>query len=697
MLALSHLPASYITTASRLTRVGLLCLLAAVLLSSCTGAPSPTATPPTGTHTPVPALTSTPTPHPPTPVSPTRAPEPESTATSVAADTPVPLPTVTPVPPDAPVLNIQFVGATDLSDEKKSSLADLIASIQAGVVQIVTGGGSGSGFIIDASGLVITNEHVVGSNSGVSVWLTNGRSYGGEVLERNVTADLALVRIPGGAGFQPIPMALTGSARVGDEVLALGFPLADRIGSNLTVTRGIISSTRTVNGVNLLQTDAALNPGNSGGPLVNVDGEVIGVNTSRIEETDSGRPVDNIGFAVSVSEIETRLPSVSGQFAGSGTPAPAAAPTPTQAPTPAPETPTPVPAPAPEPTWTPAPTFTPEPTWTPEPTFTPAPTPTPTITPTPTATPTPAPTHTPAPSPTPTTGPAPTPTPTPELIDALVDIKVTGKSLYPVDSFELADVHFEFAVENKSETDVRAITGFMTFYDLFGREQKQLSLTIDEVLMAHELRIKTWELDEIDFLIEEPIWLMITDFADMITDWSTSSVILADGTVVGDASRKPSRPISIQPVGPIGHLAQAVQFTVLDKSLERINFGNTYQFELSVENVSETDLRAVTGILTFSDLFDREQISLGITYANTLPAGESRIGSWHINTLVDFLSDEEELDWVMNTDFANMVINWETTAVVLPNGTIVGNPGCDRSFYSCPSLRKSNGRFPWAY
>ena len=382
------------------------------------GAPPPTATPPTSTHTPVPALTSTP--------------ERVPTATSVAVDTPVPLPTVTPLPPDAPVLNIQFVGATDLSDERKSSLADLIASIQAGVVQIVTASGSGSGFIIDASGLVITNEHVVGSNSGVSVWLTNGRSYGGEVLERNVTADLALVRIPGGAGFQPIPMALTGSARVGDEVLALGFPLADRIGSNLTVTRGIISSTRTVNGVDLLQTDAAINPGNSGGPLVNLDGEVIGVNTSKIEETDSGRPVDNIGFAVSVSEIERGLPSVSGQVAGSGTPAPAAAPTPTHAPTPAPDpTPTPVPAPTPEPTWTPAPTFTPEPTWTPVPTSTPAPTPTPTITPTPTATPTPTPTPTPTytPSPTPTFTPVPTATftPTPTPIPKFVAVSSGGR------------------------------------------------------------------------------------------------------------------------------------------------------------------------------------------------------------------------------------------------------------------------------
>ena len=97
--------------------------------------------------------------------------------------------------------------------------------------------------------------------------------------------------------------------RVGDEVLALGFPLADRIGSDLTV-RGIVSSKRMESGVEQFQTDAAINPGNSGGPLVNNSGEVIGVNTSRIEETSGGRPVANIGFAVSVSELESRLPSL---------------------------------------------------------------------------------------------------------------------------------------------------------------------------------------------------------------------------------------------------------------------------------------------------------------------------------------------------------------------------------------------------
>ena len=217
---------------------------------------------------------------------------------------------ISPTPPDTPEPNIHFIGAADLSDESKSSLAELIERIQAGVVQITAGSSSGSGFIIDADGLVITNEHVVGGARSVGVWLTNGRFYEADVLERDATADLALVQIDSNDRFHAIAIGNPNGVRVGDEVLALGFPLADRIGNRLTVTRGIISSTRIVDGVDLLQTDAAINPGNSGGPLVDSEGEVIGVNTSRIEETDTGRPVNSIGFAVSVIELERRLPTL---------------------------------------------------------------------------------------------------------------------------------------------------------------------------------------------------------------------------------------------------------------------------------------------------------------------------------------------------------------------------------------------------
>ncbi len=290
-------------------------------------------------------------------------------------DEPLSLPEiVTPTPPDTPAgtpaLNIQFFGAADLSDESKTSLADLIAEIQAGVVQITTGSGSGSGFIVDAGGLVVTNEHVVGGAQSVNVWLTNGRRYDADVLERDATADLALVQIEGSGRFDAISVGDPGSVRVGDEVLALGFPLADTIGNSLTVTRGIISSVRKTAGVNLWQTDAAINPGNSGGPLVDSGGRVIGVNTSRIEETDSGRPVQSIGFAVSVIELGRRLGGLSGRgITERGTPTPL--PTSTLTPTPGP---------------TPTPTLTPTPAPTPTPTQTPTPTPTPTATPT--ATPT---------------------------------------------------------------------------------------------------------------------------------------------------------------------------------------------------------------------------------------------------------------------------------------------------------------------
>ena len=107
-------------------------------------------------------------------------------------------------------------------------------------------------------------------------------------------------------------------------MIALGFPLAGRLGNSLTVTRGIISSTRTSKGVSLFQTDAAINPGNSGGPLVNRHGHVIGVNSFRVEETSSGALVERIGFAVSVAELQRSMSASNTSQA----PPPGAVPTP---------------------------------------------------------------------------------------------------------------------------------------------------------------------------------------------------------------------------------------------------------------------------------------------------------------------------------------------------------------------------------
>lgn len=238
-------------SARRTEWIGLVILLAFAMLAACDEGelPAPTELP---TNTPSEAIVPTP--------------PPSNTPTATPVPTVLPGPTAaSSEPPDTPVVSIQFIGGADLSDEGKSSLAKLIERIQAGVVLIAKGGGSGSGFVISADGLVVTNEHVVDGERSVDVWLTNGRRYDGDVLERDTTSDLALVRIDSNDRFHAIAVGNPDSVRVGDEVLALGFPIADEIGTNLTVTRGIISSTRTVDGVDLLQTDAAINPGSSGG------------------------------------------------------------------------------------------------------------------------------------------------------------------------------------------------------------------------------------------------------------------------------------------------------------------------------------------------------------------------------------------------------------------------------------------------
>ena len=231
-------------------------------------------------------------------------------------------------PTSASELNIRYAGVTDLSNQSRSSLAEVVQRTQGGVVKVTADSRSGSGFIIDEAGIVVTNEHVVRNQKEVDIWLTDGRRYAGEVLRRDPTADLALVQMDSRNRFQAFATGNPEAARVGDEVLALGFPLVGKMGNSLTVTRGIISSTRKVNGVNLLQTDAAINPGNSGGPLINRDGEVIGVNTFRIEETAGGKTVNSISFAVSAMEIQRIIAHLAARTPDTSTRAPETVPTP---------------------------------------------------------------------------------------------------------------------------------------------------------------------------------------------------------------------------------------------------------------------------------------------------------------------------------------------------------------------------------
>lgn len=155
-------------------------------------------------------------------------------------------------------------------------------------------GSLGSGFIIDKSGIVITNNHVVADAETVTVQLSDGRELKGRVLGRDAKTDVAVVQIAEGSGFQAISWGNSESSRVGDSVFAVGSPF----GLGNTVTSGIVSALgREIGGPydDYVQVDAAINSGNSGGPLFDAHGRVIGVNTAIF--SPSGGNV-GIGFAI---------------------------------------------------------------------------------------------------------------------------------------------------------------------------------------------------------------------------------------------------------------------------------------------------------------------------------------------------------------------------------------------------------------
>ena len=272
---------------------GLLCLAGVSLLAAC-GEPSAPA--PLPTHTPFP--TSIPTPPPTDTPPPTSTPAP--TAVPWATQAAAPSPTATIPPRTAPAL----------VPTSTPTLSSMVEQVTAGIVQIVTSSGTGSGFIIDEEGLVVTNAHVVEGFETVDVRLASGQSYQAEVLGVDAATDLALLDLRGVIEFEPVALGDSDTVSVGEEVIAMGYPLGgnDILLGSASVTSGILSAKRTSRlGIDLLQTDAAVNPGSSGGPLFDRDGQVVGVNTLKVFESKDGRPVEGIGLAVAINEVRDRL------------------------------------------------------------------------------------------------------------------------------------------------------------------------------------------------------------------------------------------------------------------------------------------------------------------------------------------------------------------------------------------------------
>lgn len=220
-------------------------------------------------------------------------------------------------------------GASDVADQ----ISSLYDRVEQSVVQISpqfsefdifrtplptenTAQGYGSGFVFDDQGHIVTNSHVVGTvNSTAQVTFSDGRSFVASVIGDDLFADIAVLKINQTDLIQedfdliPLPIANSSTVRVGEPVVAIGYPYATSLGPKSTLSAGVISQTQRLilsdyGYQAAIQTDADINPGNSGGPLLNLNGEVVGINTAIFSQETGAE----INYAVPSDMISSVVP-----------------------------------------------------------------------------------------------------------------------------------------------------------------------------------------------------------------------------------------------------------------------------------------------------------------------------------------------------------------------------------------------------
>jgi 2-alkenal reductase len=229
-----------------------------------------------------------------------------------------PLSTPKPEPQPAAIATLPPVSANPNMD---GSLPALYKRVIPGVVSIRTDSGQGSGFVYDAQGHIVTNQHVVEGATQVEIDFSSGYKAYGTVIGSDADADLAVIKVDAPAEeIHPLPLGDSDTLEVGQAVVAIGNPF----GLDGTMTLGIVSglgrsqpSSQAAGGgffstADIIQTDAAINPGNSGGPLFNMNGEVVGINQS-IRTTNfnqiTGNAVNSgVGFSVSINLVKKIVP-----------------------------------------------------------------------------------------------------------------------------------------------------------------------------------------------------------------------------------------------------------------------------------------------------------------------------------------------------------------------------------------------------
>jgi putative serine protease PepD len=216
--------------------------------------------------------------------------------------------------------NSSTTATTASTTTQTDSLAAIAAQVEPSIVTVMVDSAResslGSGVILNSTGLILTNNHVISANGTVSVRLSTGQTVPAQVVATDTTHDLALVQATGLTGLTPVTFGAGDSLEVGDTVLAFGAPL----GLSGTVTSGIVSAVnRTVDTgteklTGLLQTDAAINEGNSGGALVDTSGHVIGINVAIATASQQDTGNVGLGFAIPASTVTSVVQQLESQI-----------------------------------------------------------------------------------------------------------------------------------------------------------------------------------------------------------------------------------------------------------------------------------------------------------------------------------------------------------------------------------------------
>ncbi len=176
------------------------------------------------------------------------------------------------------------------------AFSQIVRQSMPAVITVISGNRQGSGFFVSPGGEALTNAHVVQGQSAVIRFL-DGRTVAATVLRTDPEKDLALLKASPGSSYPALPVGDSDKAVQGEPVFTIGSP----VGLEGTVTAGVISALRKApNGVTYIQIDAAINQGNSGGPLLNKAGQVIGITTAKHNQPGTER----LGFAISINDVK---------------------------------------------------------------------------------------------------------------------------------------------------------------------------------------------------------------------------------------------------------------------------------------------------------------------------------------------------------------------------------------------------------